>query len=130
MPEVSADSSQFKLNRVHLRKTTLVDYPGKVAAALFFPGCNLRCPWCHNRELVNREAENLVPLEAALSHLEKRRKLLGGVVLSGGEPLLFPGLGELIPLIKGLGLKVKLDTNGTLPQLLEKLLENEKTRPD
>jgi len=101
---------------------------------IFFSGCNLRCPWCHNRELVLGTADaagsGCVALEEALSHIEKRRKVLSGVVLSGGEPTLFSGLGELISRIKSSGLKVKIDTNGLLPHVLENLLGTEATRPD
>ena len=113
---------------------------------IFFPGCNLRCPWCHNRELVlggplgknggsppgggeNLQTEYITP-EEALAHLEKRRNLLSGVVLSGGEPTLFPGLGSLISRIKTLGYRVKLDTNGLLPAVLRELFASEDTRPD
>lgn len=126
--------------KVSLRKTTLVDYPGKVAAALFFQGCGLRCPWCHNRELVLgiagdrilRDAiqEDYVPLDVALAHIEKRRAVLGGVVISGGEPTGFAGLPALILRIKALGLPVKLDTNGMNPTALEKLFSQPETSPD
>jgi pyruvate formate lyase activating enzyme len=119
--------------RIGLRKTSLVDYPGKVAAALFFPGCNLRCPWCHNRDLVIGgvyDGAGTVDLEDALAHIEKRRSVLGGVVLSGGEPTLYKGLNALIEHIKGLGLAVKLDTNGMAPAILKKLFARPETRPD
>ncbi|MDR3161426.1 MAG: anaerobic ribonucleoside-triphosphate reductase activating protein [Spirochaetaceae bacterium] len=115
---------------VVLRKTTLLDYPGKVAAALFFPGCNLRCPWCHNRELIRGDAAGELSPEEALGHLEKRRAVLGGVVLSGGEPTLYRGLAGLIRRIHGLGLPVKLDTNGMDSGALEALLRDRETRPD
>jgi pyruvate formate lyase activating enzyme len=118
---------------VGFQKTSLVDYPGKVAAVIFFPFCNMRCPWCHNGDLIlNRKADGrrLVPLAEALSHIEKRRSVLGGVVLSGGEPSLYPQLPELVARIKRLGLSVKLDTNGTMPGILEKLLSPPETRPD
>ncbi|GHT75662.1 hypothetical protein FACS1894124_7280 [Spirochaetia bacterium] len=131
--------------KVSLRKTTLVDYPGKVAAALFFPGCGLRCPWCQNRELVLgiagdrilRDAilrdvipKDYVPLTVALTHIEKRRAVLGGVVISGGEPTGFAGLPALIRRIKALGLPVKLDTNGMNPTVLERLFSQQETSPD
>ncbi|MDR0403455.1 MAG: radical SAM protein [Treponema sp.] len=133
---------------VVLRKTSFVDYPALVSSVIFFYGCNLRCPWCHNRELLTEgeavkipadnigpsgiPAKNSVPvdLEKALEHVEKRRKLLGGVVLSGGEPTLYPGLPELTARIKALGLRVKIDTNGMRPDVLEKLFANHETRPD
>ena len=131
---------------VVLRKTSLIDYPGAISAVIFFFGCNLRCPWCYNRELVLGDAINVnsdysqkygtktktpyCNLENALEHIEKRKKLLGGVVLSGGEPTLFSGLGELIASVKSIGLKTKLDTNGLLPDVLETLFNNDNTRPD
>jgi pyruvate formate lyase activating enzyme len=118
---------------VLLRKTSLVDYPPYLSAVIFFPGCNLRCPWCHNRELVLDGAlpgGSTISLEDALVHIEKRRGVLGGVVLSGGEPTLFPGLGETARRVKALGLKVKLDTNGTRPDVLETLFGTAETRPD
>jgi pyruvate formate lyase activating enzyme len=118
---------------VFFRKTSLVDYPGKVAAVLFFPGCNLRCPWCQNRELVLPGAlaagGERHTLDEALGHIEKRRAVLGGVVLSGGEPALRGDLPEIIRRIKHLGLPVKLDTNGTRDEALEILLSQEDTRP-
>jgi pyruvate formate lyase activating enzyme len=123
---------------IAFRKTSLVDYPGKLAAVIFFPGCNLRCPWCQNRELVipahgaqkTLGTSKMVPtLEDALAHIEKRRNVLGGVVLSGGEPALYRDLPELIRKIGKLGLPVKLDTNGTQPLVLEKLFLNSDTRP-
>jgi pyruvate formate lyase activating enzyme len=117
---------------VALRKTSLVDFPGKVAAALFFRGCNLRCPWCQNRQLVLPDApdEELLSLEEALCHIEKRRAILGGVALSGGEPTLYASLATLIARIKALGLAVKLDTNGMAPHALEELLRDRETTPD
>jgi len=126
--------------RIVFRKTSLVDYPPLVSAVLFFPGCNLRCPWCHNRELVLGSLSgpagapaaelNFTGLDAALVHIEKRKKVLGGVVISGGEPTLYPGLGEYIISIKNLGLKLKLDTNGMRPDILEALFAVPRTRPD
>jgi len=125
--------------RILLRKTSLVDYPGRVSSVLFFSGCNLRCPWCHNRELVLGEtediAENLVGADEALAHIRKRSTVLGGVVLSGGEPCLWDGLPELIMEIKQIKtpdgpLGLKLDTNGMFPDMLEKLLSRREYSPD
>ncbi|MDR2468378.1 MAG: anaerobic ribonucleoside-triphosphate reductase activating protein [Spirochaetaceae bacterium] len=112
---------------IFFRKTSLVDYPEKVAAAIFFPFCNLRCPWCHNGSLITedpqrRDTSGLIPLRDALSHIKKRALVLDGAVLSGGEPTLYNGLEELIAVIKEQGLAVKLDTNGTHPALLAHLL--------
>lgn len=117
---------------VVLRKTSLVDYPGRVAAVLFFPGCNLRCPWCHNAGLVDpadSQGETAIDVEEALAILERRRRVLGGVVLSGGEPLLRSDLAEILQRIKELGLSVKVDTNGTLPDRLQTLLSRPETTP-
>ncbi|MDR1637790.1 MAG: anaerobic ribonucleoside-triphosphate reductase activating protein [Treponema sp.] len=116
--------------KIALRKTSLVDYPGKIAAAIFFPGCNLRCPWCHNGDLVRGTAGGLIPLEEALGFVEKRKRILGALVLSGGEPTLYPDLGALIGRLKKTGLPVKLDTNGMRPRVLEELFRTEHTRPD
>ncbi|MDR0399318.1 MAG: radical SAM protein [Treponema sp.] len=124
-----------------LRKTSLVDYPGKVSAVLFLPGCNLRCPWCQNRELVLRGGpadasdpggggERFISRDEALAFVKKRRNLLGGVVLSGGEPTIHPDLGALIGGIRCLGLPVKLDTNGMNPGALKKLFGDRESRPD
>jgi pyruvate formate lyase activating enzyme len=108
-----------------------VDYPGKVAAVFFFPRCNLRCPWCQNRELaLNSPGEAAIGLDKAFSHISKRRDVLGGVVLSGGEPTLETGLPGIIKEIKRYGLAVKLDTNGMNPLMLETLIAAEKNRPD
>jgi pyruvate formate lyase activating enzyme len=105
-----------------LVKTSLIDFPGLVAAALFTRGCNLRCPYCHNPELVTGpEPPDMRGGEEILAFLRARRKVLDGVCISGGEPLLQPGLGDFIREIRGLGYKVKIDTNGTLPDVLKTL---------
>jgi pyruvate formate lyase activating enzyme len=91
-----------------------------VAAALFTRGCNLRCPYCHNPELVTGlEPPDMLGPEEILAFLHSRRKVLDGVCISGGEPLLHPGLGDFIQEVRGLGYKVKIDTNGTLPDVLK-----------
>ena len=106
-----------------LNKTTLLDYPGHVAATIFAGGCNFRCPFCHNRDIVLKSS-SLVPLstEEILGFLKKRRNVLTGVCITGGEPTLYPDLPDLIWLIKELGYLVKLDTNGTNPQMLQDLI--------
>lgn len=101
-----------------------------MAAVVFLPGCNLRCPWCHNRELVIGGGADLTGIDAALSLIANRRGVLGGVVVSGGEPAIYPGLPDLIREIHGLGLKVKLDTNGLCPSMLETLFAGGAARPD
>jgi pyruvate formate lyase activating enzyme len=115
-----------------LIKTTLVDFPGKVASTYFMSGCNLYCPYCYNVELVEDTLpqEDSVSPSQLLEHLIKRQKVLGGVVLSGGEPLIHSELSNLIIEIKKLGLQVKLDTNGMLPDRLESLLKTKTTSPD
>jgi pyruvate formate lyase activating enzyme len=118
---------------VILRKTSLVDYPGKVAGVIFLPGCNLRCPWCQNRELVlgkGIDGGKPISLDDALAHIARRKKVLGGVVLSGGEPVLYPRLGTIISRIHDLGLTVKLDTNGMKARALYELCKTEPTKPD
>ena len=105
-----------------LQKTSLVDYPGKIAPVIFFPGCNLRCPYCHNPDLAYGRTEGLIPYNEVLHFLKFRAPLLGGVVLSGGEPLLYKGLRDFISEIKGLtGLDIKVDTNGLSPSALDRL---------
>lgn len=119
-----------------LIKTTLVDFPGRVAAAIFLRGCNLRCPYCYNIELVLPQSaetpanSGLCSLGELFSHLEKRRNVLTGLVVSGGEPLVNPLTPEIIKKAKSLGYKIKLDTNGTLPEKLEQLLNDDALRPD
>lgn len=106
-----------------LHKTTLLDYPGHVAATLFTGGCNFRCPYCHNKDIVQM-AESLVPLSESelFSFLKKRRGILTGVCITGGEPTLHADLPNFIQRIKTLGYLVKLDTNGTNPKMLESLI--------
>lgn len=107
-----------------LLKTTLLDYPGEVAATLFTFGCNLRCPYCHNPELVLADLKP-TPLEWEIiaNYLKKRSKVLSGVCITGGEPLIndFDEFKFFVDKIHSLGLKVKLDTNGTFPDKLKKL---------
>ena len=108
-----------------IQKTTLLDYPGKVACTVFFGGCNLRCPFCHNAGLVLPDRIGAAPVTAAslLSFLDSRIGKLDGVCLSGGEPTLEPALPELIRAIRARGFAVKLDTNGTNPQMLQALID-------
>ena len=106
-------------------KTTLLDYPGQVASTLFLEGCNFRCPYCHNPDLVvHGEGNGKAPLEldAILAYLATYSRMLEGVCLTGGEPLLQPGLPDLCRQIRRLGLRIKLDSNGSLPERLEALL--------
>ncbi|MDO4780957.1 MAG: anaerobic ribonucleoside-triphosphate reductase activating protein [Candidatus Saccharibacteria bacterium] len=107
-----------------VQKLTLVDYPGHVAAALFTAGCNMRCGYCHNPELVLPERlAPSIPLDDIFIFLEKRRGRLNGVVVSGGEPTVHEELPELCRLIKSLGYDVKLDSNGTHPAMLAEMIK-------
>lgn len=106
-----------------LVKFTLVDYPGKIGCIIFAGGCNLRCPFCHNPCLVLDPSSQPRVTEKEFFHfLERRRKLLEGVVFSGGEPLLHPDAPEMIGRVREMGYAVKVDTNGTLPERVEALL--------
>lgn len=109
-----------------LQKTTLLDYPGIIAATVFTAGCNFRCPFCHNGDLV-LAANSLPRIEETevLDFLQKRKGILKGLCISGGEPTLQKGLPEFIQKVKDLGYLVKLDTNGSNPEMLKVLLEND-----
>ncbi len=106
---------------VGIQKLTLLDYPGKVACTVFLNGCNFRCPYCHNAELLG-EAEPVMTVEALLAFLKKRQGVLDGVCITGGEPTLHPELAELIRSVRAMGFSVKLDTNGYRPEILGALL--------
>ena len=109
-----------------LQKTTLVDYPGKVAATIFTTGCNFRCPYCHNPELVLPELIKEQPKiteKEILNFLKEHQKLLEGVCITGGEPTIQPDLINFIKKVKDLGFLVKLDTNGSRPGVLNSLIE-------
>lgn len=106
-----------------LQKMTLLDYPGKVACTIFLGGCDFRCPFCHNGELVLSPTPAQLSQEELLAFLKKRRGLLDGVCVTGGEPLLRPDLPQLLEDIKNLGYPIKLDTNGSHPQALRALAE-------
>ncbi|OIP24119.1 anaerobic ribonucleoside-triphosphate reductase activating protein [bacterium CG2_30_37_16] len=105
------------------QKTTLIDYPGKIAASIFTVGCNFRCGYCHNPDLIDGRNIILEDEAKVLEFFKKRKNTLEGVVISGGEPLLQKDLQDFIMQIKNLGLLVKLDTNGSNPQKLKKLLD-------
>ena len=107
-----------------LQKTTLLDYPGHIACTIFFGHCNLRCPFCHNMELVlNPEHFPVFTMESILEFLKERKGKLNGVAVTGGEPLLNKDIGELLRPIKELGYPIKLDTNGFFPEMIEKLID-------
>lgn len=105
-----------------LQKMTLLDFPGKVACTVFLAGCNYRCPFCHNAELFSGKPEEIMSTDEFLEFLKKRQGLLEGVCVSGGEPTGDPGLETLLENIKAMGYSVKLDTNGSRPAVLKRLL--------
>ena len=110
--------------KIHgLQKMTLLDFPGCVACTVFLGGCDMRCPFCHNWELVDGSAKVVTDEVGLLSFLKTRVGLLDGVAITGGEPLLREELPELIREIRELGFKIKLDTNGNHPDRLKKLLD-------
>jgi len=105
-----------------IEKVSLVDYEGKICATIFTGGCNYKCPFCHNSGIVNKEYIKHDEDEI-LNYLKDRKKLLDAVTISGGEPTLQPDLEQFIATIKEMGYLVKLDTNGTLPTVLENLFQ-------
>lgn len=105
-----------------LQKTTLLDYPGLVACTVFAHGCNLRCPFCHNAGLVIRKPENIISQEELAAFLQKRKGILDGVCLTGGEPLAQKDSIEFIEFLKSFGYKIKLDTNGFYPERLKEAI--------
>lgn len=105
------------------QKNSLIDYPGKISCVLFTSGCNFECPYCHNPDLVKNKPNNVLDLNDVYDFLEARKGLLDGVVISGGEPTLHE---ELLPLCKNLhqmGYPVKLDTNGSRPEVIKELID-------
>lgn len=107
-----------------LQPVSLCDYPGRVAAVVFTQGCNFRCPYCHNRTLwpLHAHPRDLIPPAELLEKLRRRRGQLDAIVLSGGEPTLQPDLADFLCELRALGFGLKLDTNGSRPQVLERLL--------
>ena len=111
-----------------LQKLTLLDYPGKVSAMVFTIGCNMRCPFCHNYELVEDidKIKDLVDPQEVIDYLKKRKGVLDGIVITGGEPTLQRGLKDFIKTIKEeTGLLVKLDSNGLNPNVLKELIDEQ-----
>ena len=107
---------------VGLEKLSLVDYDEKIACTLFMEGCNFRCPFCHNAQLVNKTNNNIIPWDDVLAFLNRRKGIMDAVVITGGEPTLMDDLEDKIIQIKKIGYEVKLDTNGTNPKLIKKLV--------
>ena len=106
-----------------LQKLTLLDYPGRVACTVFLNGCNFRCPYCHNSQLLEAGVEPVMTVEELLAFLRKRQGILEGVCITGGEPTLHSQLFDLLQAVKDLGYSVKLDTNGYRPEVLQKVLD-------
>jgi pyruvate formate lyase activating enzyme len=122
-----------------LHKNSLIDYPGKVSAVVFVSGCNFRCPYCHNPELARGQYPQKIPLADVIDFLSRRRALLDGVVITGGEPTLWPHLFAFCRDLRQLKMAVKLDTNGSRPDVIRQAIQEElvdyiamdiKTRPD
>ena len=110
--------------KIHgLQKMTLLDFPGRVACTVFLGGCDFRCPFCHNFELVDGTAQPLMDDEELLAFLSKRKGLLDGVAFTGGEPCLHAELPDLLEKIRAMGFATKLDTNGYHPERLQRILE-------
>lgn len=109
-----------------IQKLTLLDYPGVVACTVFTAGCNFRCPFCHNAMLVLPEQidDECLTDDEVFGFLKKRRGVLDGVAVTGGEPLLHADMPEFLARVKDLGYKIKLDTNGSNPELLSEIVKN------
>ena len=112
--------------KIHgLQKMTLLDFPGRVACTVFFGGCDMRCPYCHNAELLDGTAPAVMDDAELLAFLKKRQGLLDGVCFTGGEPLLQKDLPDFAAKVRELGYPVKLDTNGNHPDRLEKMIRED-----
>ena len=106
-----------------LQKLTLLDYPGHVACTVFLAGCNMRCPWCHNSEFIEADAEVLMNDSEFFRFIDSRKGILDGVAITGGEPLFRRDLKDLLKKIKDMGYLVKLDTNGSFPVRLKEIID-------
>lgn len=112
------------MNICGYQKTTLLDYPGHVAATFFTGGCNFRCPFCHNSDLITCPSfTDTISEEEIFTFLKKRKNVLTGICITGGEPTLQPDLAEFMEKVHVLGYKIKLDTNGYRPEIIANLLE-------
>ncbi len=106
------------------QKMTMLDFPGKVACTVFTGGCNFRCPFCHNALLVTEiDEENTFDEDEIIAYLYKRKGIIDGVCITGGEPLMQKDIGEFLEKVKATGMPVKLDTNGSYPEKLRELVE-------
>lgn len=108
-----------------IQKNSFVDYPGKIAAVIFTLGCNMNCYYCHNRHIIKENNQDLINPDYLISLIEKRKKFLDGIVITGGEPTLQHDLEKYIIRIKNIGYPVKLDTNGSKPEVIKKLIEKD-----
>lgn len=108
-----------------LQKLTLLDFPGHIACTVFLGGCDFRCPFCHNAEIIDGSSEVIMKDDELLEFLKKKQGLLDGVAITGGEPLLRKDLPEFLEKVRALGYQIKLDTNGTHPERLRELMEKE-----
>lgn len=110
-----------------LRQTSLIDYDGRIVTTLFTQGCNLRCAYCHNPELIDCwiDDKSVFDISDILDFLWRRRDLIDGVCITGGEPTLQQGLTDFAVQIKEMDLKIKLDTNGSLPEVMGRLIETD-----
>lgn len=106
-----------------IQKVTLLDFPGKVACMIFTQGCNLCCPFCQNSSLIPTKEKSNMTVDEVLDYLNLRKKILDGVVITGGEPLVQKDIKDLLRNIKELGLLIKIDTNGTYPLILKEIIE-------
>lgn len=107
-----------------VQKNSFVDYPGRISAVVFTPGCNMNCFYCHNRSILSNNAERqLYTTDTVLKMLTERKRFLDGVVVSGGEPTLQEGLQDFLMKVKELGYSVKLDTNGSNPEILRRFID-------
>ena len=106
-----------------MEKLTLLDYPSKTACLIFTQGCNLKCPFCHNSSLLDTNHDGVIDESEVLAYLDKRKGLIDGICISGGEPLLQKDIESFIKEVKERGFKVKLDTNGSNPKKLKDLID-------
>ncbi len=126
-PRVTGDGGRDALPIYDVTPFTMLDFPGKCAAIIWFSGCNMRCGYCHNPQIVKglkKKEGGTRKIENVLEFLEKRKGLLDGVVLSGGEASIYPGLPDFVRKVKSMGYAIKLDTNGTRPDVVSDLLDN------
>ena len=117
------ERAQTPLPVYDLTPFTMLDFPDQCAAIIWFSGCNMRCPYCHNPQIVRGKGRK--KMDDVLTFLDRRKALLDGVVLSGGEATIYPGLCDLADKLKTMGYAIKLDTNGTRPQVIRELLDRE-----